>query len=102
MLVRPWSIDYDRITAPAALWVGELDRSHPPSMSRRLAKLLGGVRIIVVPGAATFAMLPCYPDALRHAAALPEDVAPSGQQAFRPESPTSNEAVESRADSMHR
>jgi pimeloyl-ACP methyl ester carboxylesterase len=101
MLVRPWSIDYGRISAPAALWVGELDRTHPPSMSRCLAKLLGSTRIVVVPGAATFAMLPCFPDVLRHAAALPEDGAPSGQQAFRPESPTSNEALRSRADSTH-
>ena len=29
MLVRPWSVDYGRISAPAVLWVGELDRTHP-------------------------------------------------------------------------
>jgi pimeloyl-ACP methyl ester carboxylesterase len=102
MLVRPWSIDYGRISAPAALWVGELDRSHPPSMSRRLAKLLGGAPVTVVAGAWTFAMLPCYPDALRHAAALPEDGKPSGGQASRAESSTSNEAVGSRADPTRR
>ena len=62
MLVRPWSIDYGRISAPAALWVGELDRTHPQRMSRRLAKLLGEAPVTVVAGAATFAMLPCYPD----------------------------------------
>jgi pimeloyl-ACP methyl ester carboxylesterase len=61
----------DRVTAPVALWVGELDRTHPPTMSRRLAKLLGGAPVTVVPGAATFAMLTAYPDVLRHAAALP-------------------------------
>jgi pimeloyl-ACP methyl ester carboxylesterase len=101
MLVRPWSTKWDRITAPAALWVGELDRSHPPSMSRRLAKLLGEAPVTVVAGAATFAMLPCYPDALRHAAALPEDAAPTVTQASRPESPTSNDALESRVDFTH-
>jgi len=102
MLVRPWSIDYGRISAPAALWVGELDRTHPERMSRRLATLLGEAPVTVVAGAATFAMLPCFPDVLRHAAALPEDVAPSGQRSLRPEPPTSNEAVESRADSTRR
>jgi pimeloyl-ACP methyl ester carboxylesterase len=71
MLVRPWGVDYDRVTAPVALWVGELDRTHPPTTSRRLAKLLGGAPVTVVPGAATFAMLTAYPDVLRHAAALP-------------------------------
>jgi len=82
MLVRPWNVNWDRISAPAALWVGELDRTHPPSMSRRLATLLGNAPVTLVAGAATFAMLPCYPDALRHAAALPEDEAVSGQQAL--------------------
>ena len=71
-------------------------------MSRRLAKLLGGAPVTVVAGAATFAMLPCFPDVLRHAAALPEDGAPSGQQALRPESSTSNKAVGWRADSTRR
>jgi len=70
MLVRPWGLDYDRVTAPVALWVGELDRTHPPTMSQRLARLLGGAPVTVVPGAATFAMLTCFPDVLRHAAAL--------------------------------
>lgn len=72
MLGLPWSVNRDCIIAPAALWVGELDRTHPPSMSRRLATLLGGAPVTVVPGAATFAMRTCYPDVLRHAAALPE------------------------------
>jgi pimeloyl-ACP methyl ester carboxylesterase len=102
MLARPWSIDWDRVSAPAALWVGELDRTHPPRMSRRLAKLLGGAPVTVVAGAATFAMLPCYPGALCHAAALPEDRAPSGQQALRPETSPSDGAVGSPADSTRR
>jgi pimeloyl-ACP methyl ester carboxylesterase len=71
-LVRPWGIDCKRISAPAALWVGQLDRVHPPNMSHRLAELLDQAPVTVVPGAATFAMLSCYPDVLRHAAALPE------------------------------
>ena len=102
MLVRSWSIDYGRISAPAALWVGELDRTHPPRMSRRLATLLGEAPVTVVAGAATFAMLPCCPDLLRHAAALPEDGAPSGQQALAMEAPTGNEAVRPRPDSTRR
>lgn len=82
MLGLPWTVDRDCITAPAALWVGELDRTHPPSMSRRLAALLGGAPVTVVPGAVTFAMLTCYPDVLRHAAALPEHSVQGGQRAF--------------------
>jgi pimeloyl-ACP methyl ester carboxylesterase len=78
MLVRPWGVDYDRVTAPVALWVGELDRTHPPTTSRRLAKLLGGAPVTVVPGAATFAVLTAYPDLLRHAAALQEPRESSG------------------------
>jgi pimeloyl-ACP methyl ester carboxylesterase len=70
MLARPWGVDHNRVTAPVALWVGELDRTHPPAMSRSLAKLLGGAPVTVIPGAATFAMLTIYPDALCHAAAL--------------------------------
>jgi pimeloyl-ACP methyl ester carboxylesterase len=102
VLVRPWSIDYDRISAPAALWVGELDRNHPPSMSRRLATRLGEAPITMVAGAATFAMLPCFPDALRHAAALPDDRAPNGGQPSRPGISTSNETAGSPADSTRR
>ena len=82
MLGDPWSVDRDCISAPAALWVGELDRTHPLSMSRRLATLLGGAPVTVVPGAATFAMLTSYPDVLRHAAALPEDPARGESRGF--------------------
>jgi pimeloyl-ACP methyl ester carboxylesterase len=69
-LARPWGVGLDAVTAPAAFWVGELDPTHPPVMSRRMAVRLGGAPVTVVPGAATFGMLPVYPDALRHAAAL--------------------------------
>ncbi|HYB25605.1 MAG TPA: alpha/beta hydrolase [Solirubrobacteraceae bacterium] len=82
MLGQRWTVDRDCITAPAALWVGELDRTHPVSMSRRLATLLGGAPVTVVPGAATFAMLTCYPDVLRHAAALPEPPVRGEQRAL--------------------
>jgi pimeloyl-ACP methyl ester carboxylesterase len=84
MLVRPWGIDYHRITAPVALWAGELDRAHPPNMSHRLATLLGGAPVTVVPGAATFAMVTRYPDALRHSAALPDDLGPGRPRLFGP------------------
>jgi pimeloyl-ACP methyl ester carboxylesterase len=73
MLAQPWGIDYTRIQSPSAFWAGELDGTHPPRMSRRLAKLLRDAPVTVVDGAATFALSACYPDALRHAAALPED-----------------------------
>jgi pimeloyl-ACP methyl ester carboxylesterase len=70
MLARPWNVDLDAVTAPVALWVGELDPTHPPVMARRLAERLGGAPVTVVPGAATFGMVIVYRDVLRHAAAL--------------------------------
>jgi pimeloyl-ACP methyl ester carboxylesterase len=73
MLAQPWEVDRSRVTAPAAFWAGELDEAHPPSMSRRLAGLLGGAPVTVVAGAGVFALSAHYPDALRHAAALPDE-----------------------------
>jgi pimeloyl-ACP methyl ester carboxylesterase len=70
MLAEPWGVDLKPITAPAAFWVGELDPTHPVIMSRRMAERLGGGPITIVPGAATFGMLPVFPDVLRHAASL--------------------------------
>jgi pimeloyl-ACP methyl ester carboxylesterase len=55
---------------PVAFWVGELDPTHPPIMSRRMAQRLGDAPVTVVPGAATFGMLSFFPDVLRHAAAI--------------------------------
>jgi pimeloyl-ACP methyl ester carboxylesterase len=70
-LVRPWDVDLDAITAPAALWAGDADPVHPPVMSHRLAARLRGARVTVVPGAAAFGLAPVYPDALMHAAGMP-------------------------------
>jgi pimeloyl-ACP methyl ester carboxylesterase len=70
MLAKPWNVDLAEVTAPVAFWVGELDPTHPPVMSRRMAQRLGGAPVTVVPGAATFGMVSVYPDVLRHAAAL--------------------------------
>jgi pimeloyl-ACP methyl ester carboxylesterase len=69
MLARPWGVDLAAVTAPVACWVGERDPTHPPVMSRRMAQRLGGAPVTVVRGAATFGMVPVYPDVLRHAAA---------------------------------
>jgi pimeloyl-ACP methyl ester carboxylesterase len=57
------------VTAPTAFWVGELDPTHPPVMSRRMAQRLADAPVTVVPGTATFGMLRVYPEVLRHAAA---------------------------------
>jgi pimeloyl-ACP methyl ester carboxylesterase len=70
MLAKPWGVRFEGVSAPVALWVGELDPTHPPIMSRRLSERLGGAPVTVVPGAATFGMLPVFPDALAHAAGL--------------------------------
>jgi len=50
------------------LWSGAEDTTHPTALSRRLAALLHDAPVTVVPGAATFGLLPHYPDALRVAA----------------------------------
>jgi pimeloyl-ACP methyl ester carboxylesterase len=70
LLAQPWGVDPSGVAAPAALWVGELDPTHPPVMSRRMAQRLGDAPVTVVPGAATFGMASVFPDVLRHAAAL--------------------------------
>jgi pimeloyl-ACP methyl ester carboxylesterase len=70
MLAKPWNIELSGLGVPAAFWVGELDPTHPPVMSRRMAQRLGDAPVVVVPGAANFGMLAAYPDALRHAAGL--------------------------------
>jgi len=70
LLAQPWDVDLSGVAAPAAFWVGELDPTHPPVMSRRMAHRLGDAPVTVVPGAATFGMVSVFLDVLRHAAAL--------------------------------
>ena len=68
VLSAPWGIDPADVSVPVAFWSGECDVRHPTSHSRRLAAMLGGAPVEVVPGAATFGLLPVYGDALRFAA----------------------------------
>ena len=70
LLARPWGVDLGAISVPVALWSGAEDTTHPTAHSRRLAALLGGAPVTVVPAAATFGLLPHYPDALRFAAGI--------------------------------
>jgi pimeloyl-ACP methyl ester carboxylesterase len=71
LLARPWGIELGAVSCPVALWSGERDVVHPTAHSRWLAARLGGdAPVEVVPGAATFGMLPIYADALRFAAQL--------------------------------
>ena len=67
LAARPWEFDLADVRAPVEIWVGEHDPRHPEAVSRRLAARLGGAPVHVVPGAATFAMAPIYPDAVRAA-----------------------------------
>jgi pimeloyl-ACP methyl ester carboxylesterase len=62
LLARPWEVR--PVAMPTALWVGERDVTHPPVMARRLAERLGGAPVTVVPGAATFGMVPAMGDVL--------------------------------------
>jgi pimeloyl-ACP methyl ester carboxylesterase len=62
LLAKPWSIE--PVAMPVALWVGERDATHPPIMARRLAERLGGAPVTVVPGAATFGLVPVFGDVL--------------------------------------
>ena len=68
LLARPWGIDVGAVRCPVALWSGERDVVHPTSHSRWLAARLGDAPVEVVPGAATFGMLPIYADAVSFAA----------------------------------
>ncbi|HET7050408.1 MAG TPA: alpha/beta hydrolase [Solirubrobacteraceae bacterium] len=70
LLAQPWGVSMSSVTAPGAFWVGELDPTHPPVMSRRMAQRLGDAPVTVVPDAATFGMVSVYPDVLSHAAGL--------------------------------
>lgn len=67
LIASPWGIDLGAVRAPAALWVGEHDSTHPPVMARRLAASLGHAPVTVVPGAATLSLAPCFPEVLRAA-----------------------------------
>jgi pimeloyl-ACP methyl ester carboxylesterase len=71
LLAAPWGVDPARVTGPVALWSGDQDTTHPTAHSRRLAALMGGAPVVVVPGSATFGLLPHYPDALRVALGPP-------------------------------
>jgi pimeloyl-ACP methyl ester carboxylesterase len=68
LLVGPWDVDLAAVRCPRAIWVGEHDVTHPPSMARSLAARLGDPPVTVVPRAGTFAMLPVYGDVLAFAA----------------------------------
>ena len=70
LLAKPWGVEPASVTAPTAFWVGELDPTHPPVMSRSMAHRFGDAPVTVVPGAATFGMVSVFPEVLRHAAAL--------------------------------
>jgi pimeloyl-ACP methyl ester carboxylesterase len=76
LLARAWDVDLGAVRAPTALWVGELDPTHPPSMSRSLAERLGGAPVRTVPGAATFGLVPVFPDVLRFVSAPLRDGTP--------------------------
>jgi pimeloyl-ACP methyl ester carboxylesterase len=68
LLARPWGIDLAACRVPVAFWSGDADVAHPTSHARRLASSVGGAPVRVVPGAATFGLMPYYGDALRFAA----------------------------------
>lgn len=69
LLAAPWGVEPAAITVPAAFWSGAQDTIHPTSHSRRLAALMGGAPVTVVPDTATFGLLPRYPEALNFALA---------------------------------
>jgi pimeloyl-ACP methyl ester carboxylesterase len=67
-LAGPWGVDYDAVAVPVALWSGDRDEVHPTAHARRLAELLHGAPVHVVPGAGTFGLMPRYREALAFAA----------------------------------
>jgi pimeloyl-ACP methyl ester carboxylesterase len=71
LLAAPWGVHPAQVAVPVALWSGDQDTMHPTAHSRRLAALMSGAPVVVVPGTATFGLLPHYPDALRVALGRP-------------------------------
>lgn len=69
LVARPWGVDLESIEVPVAFWSGDADVTHPTPHSRRLAARLHDAPVHVVHDAATFGLMPSYPDALRFAAA---------------------------------
>ena len=57
-----------KVRAPRAFWTGDSDETHPVPHARYLAERLGDPPVNVIPEAATFGLVPIYPDALRLAA----------------------------------
>ena len=55
---------------PVALWAGDRDTTHPPSMSRRLVQQLPESELQIVHGASTFGLANAYPAALRFASGV--------------------------------
>jgi pimeloyl-ACP methyl ester carboxylesterase len=72
LLAAPWGVDPAAVQVPVAFWSGAADTTHPTAHSRRLAALIGDAPVTVVPDAATFGLLPHYPDALRSALGDPK------------------------------
>lgn len=68
LLARPWGFRIEDCRVPVAFWSGDRDITHPTSHSRRLAARLRAAPVHIVPGAATFGVMPHYGDALRFAA----------------------------------
>jgi pimeloyl-ACP methyl ester carboxylesterase len=62
---RPWGVDFGAVRCPVELWTGAGDPVHPVAHAERVAELLGGRPVHVVPDAASFGLLPRYADALR-------------------------------------
>jgi pimeloyl-ACP methyl ester carboxylesterase len=65
ILCKPWGITPGAVRA--SLWTGEFDRMHPPSHARRVAELLGGAPVTVVPGVEQIGLLVVFEEALRFA-----------------------------------
>jgi pimeloyl-ACP methyl ester carboxylesterase len=65
LVARPWGVALEDVRAPVALWTGDRDTTHPVAHARRLAARLHDAPVHVVPGAATFGLLPIVGDALR-------------------------------------
>ena len=73
LLARPWGIDLAACRVPVAFWSGDADTAHPTSHARRLAAQLGDAPVRVIPGAATFGLMPFYGDALTFATSRERD-----------------------------
>lgn len=72
---RPWSVNFEDVTAPSVLWQGTADKVVPPVAAAYLASRLPGCRFVSLEGAGHFWIFDHIPEVLGEIVAM-IDLAP--------------------------